>query len=212
MKFQAIAWEGHDTEDGKFIVRAYGRSSDGRSVAASTYFEPYFFARASHRVPDVRGAKIGYVIAKDLWGFQNGQSSRFVKMTFKTHKALRGAAWVLERDHWRLYESNIDPVLRFMHVTGCTSTGWIEVDEGQEDVDTRCDVNLHVDAFVPVKDCDAIAPLRIMSFDIECYSTTGAFPNPQNLGDVVFQIGMTIRNFGTDSPKPQNPLFMNKNN
>jgi len=200
MKFQAVAWEGHDTEDGKFIVRAYGRSSDGRSVAASTYFEPYFFARVSHRVPDVRGAKIGYVMAKDLWGFQNGQSSRFVKMTFKTHKALRGAAWVLERDHWRLYESNIDPVLRFMHVTECTSTGWIEVDEGQEDVDTRCDVNLHVDTFVPVKDCDEIAPLRIMSFDIECYSTTGAFPNPQNLGDVVFQIGMTIRNFGTDDP------------
>ena len=200
MKFQAVAWEGHDTEDGKFIVRAYGRSSDGRSVAASTYFEPYFFARASHRVPNVRGAKIDYVLAKDLWGFQNGQSSRFVKMTFKTHKALRGAAWVLERDHWRLYESNIDPVLRFMHVTGCTSTGWIEVDEGQEDMDSRCDVNLHVDAFVPVKDCDEIAPLRIMSFDIECYSTTGAFPNPQNLGDVVFQIGMTIRNFGTADP------------
>jgi tellurite resistance protein TerC len=35
-------------------------------------------------------------------------------LTFPTHKALRGAAWGLERDNWAVYEANIDPVLRFM--------------------------------------------------------------------------------------------------
>jgi DNA polymerase delta subunit 1 len=46
---------------------------------------------------------------------------------------------------------------------------------------------------------DDLAPLRIMSFDIECYSSTGAFPDPKIKEDVVFQIGMTTRAFGTDT-------------
>ena len=200
IQFQAVAWEGHDTEDGRFIVRAYGRTADGRSVAAATYFRPYFFAKAGHRVPEVRNAKIETVLAKDLWGFQNGESRRFFKLTFPTHKALRGAAWGLERDNWAVYEANIDPVLRFMHVSGCRSTGWIEVDDCEAELDTRCDINIRADEFRPLVDRDEIAPLKIMSFDIECHSTTGAFPSPTILGDVVFQIGMTTREFGTDAP------------
>ena len=198
--FQAVAWEGHDTEDDKYVVRAYGRTADGRSVAASTFFEPYFFAKTGYRTPEVRGARIETVLAKDLWGFQNGERSRFFKLTFKTHKALRSAAWSLERDHWRVYEANIDPVLRFMHVSGCTSTGWIEVEHEAEDVDTRCDLNIQTEKFVPRTDKDEIAPLKIMSFDIECYSSTGAFPNPTNASDVVFQIGMTTGAFGSTAP------------
>ena len=198
--FQAVAWEGHDTEDGKYVVRAYGRTADGKSVAASTFFEPYFFAKAGYRTPDVRGARIETVLAKDLWGFQNGERTRFFKFTFKTHKALRGAAWALERDHWRVYEANIDPVLRFMHVSGCTSTGWIEVLHEEEEMDTRCDLNITTEKFTPVPSRDEIAPLKIMSFDIECYSSTGAFPSPTNLNDVTFQIGMTTGSFGSDAP------------
>jgi len=198
--FQAVAWEGHDTEDDKYVVRAYGRTADGRSVAASTFFEPYFFAKTGHRTPEVRHARIETVLAKDLWGFQNGEKSRFYKFTFKTHKALRSAAWVLERDHWRVYEANIDPVLRFMHVSGCTSTGWIEVEHETEEMDTRCDLNIQTEKFVPVTDRDGIAPLKIMSFDLECYSSTGAFPNPTNASDVVFQIGMTTGSFGSSAP------------
>jgi DNA polymerase delta subunit 1 len=199
IQFQTVAWEGHDTEDGKFIVRAYGRTADGRSVAAATYFRPYFFVKAGHRVPDVRNAKIETVLAKDLWGFQNGESRRFFKLTFSTHKAMRGASWCLERDNWAVYEANIDPVLRFMHVSGCRSTGWIEVDEDVSELDTRCDINIRAEEFRPL-DRDDIAPLKIMSFDIECHSTTGAFPSPTILGDVVFQIGMTTREFGSDAP------------
>jgi DNA polymerase elongation subunit (family B) len=37
-----------------------------------------------------------------------------------------------------------------------------------------------------------------MSFDIECYSNTGAFPDPKNPHDGVFQIGMTTKEFGRE--------------
>jgi len=210
MKFQAIAWESHDVdEDDRFVVRAYGRSEDGRSVAASTFFEPYFFIKLGSRTPpDVRGAKVEYVSAKDLWGFQNGTRTRYAKLTFRTHRACRSASWTLERDNWAVYEANIDPVLRFMHVSGCTSTGWIDVHDAEDDPDTNCDVNLR-GVLVPVAH-EGLAPLKIMSFDIECHSSTGAFPDPKNAEDVVFQIGMTIKEFGRDGPLERKCLCLKK--
>jgi DNA polymerase delta subunit 1 len=195
MNFQAIAWEGYDDEEGQYIVRAYGRTEDGKSVAASTVFEPYFFVKMGARIPEARGAKIEYVMAKDLWGFQNGARARFAKLTFQTHKAFRSAMYGLEREKWKIYEANLDPVLRFMHVSGCTSTGWVQVSDFVDDPDTRCDLNLR-GTLTPVKDKDSIAPLKVMSFDIECYSSTGAFPNPKIPGDCVFQIGLTTVDFG----------------
>jgi len=193
--FQAVAWEGYDDEAGQYIVRAYGRTEDGKSVAASTIFEPYFFVKMGSRVPEVRGAKVEYVSAKDLWGFQNGARSRFAKLTFRTFKEFRSAMYSLQREKWKIYEANLDPVLRFMHVSGCTSTGWIEISDVVDDPDTRCDLNLR-GTLTPVKDKDSIAPLKVMSFDIECFSSTGDFPNPKIPGDCVFQIGMTTRIFG----------------
>jgi len=210
MKFQAVAWESHDLEEEKrFVVRAYGRSADGQSVAASTFFEPYFFIKLGSRtVPDVRGAKVQYVSAKDLWGFQNGVQSRFAKLTFRTHREFRSASYVLERDNWPVYEANLDPILRFMHVSGCTSTGWIDVQDAEEDPDTTCDVNLR-GVLVPV-DHEGLAPLKIMSFDIECHSSTGAFPDPKNPEDAVFQIGMTIKEFGRGQAPERKCLCLKK--
>jgi DNA polymerase delta subunit 1 len=197
ISFQAVAWEGYDDEAGQYIVRAYGRTEDGRSVAASTVFEPYFFVKMGARIPEARGSKIAYVSAKDLWGFQNGTRSRFAKLTFQTHKEFRSAMYSLQREKWRIYEANLDPVLRFMHVSGCTSTGWIQVTDVEDDPDTRCDINLR-GTLAPVVGKDSVAPLKVMSFDIECYSSTGAFPDPKIAGDCVFQIGMTTKNFGAD--------------
>jgi DNA polymerase delta subunit 1 len=98
----------------------------------------------------------------------------------------------------KIYESNIDPVLRFMHVTGIKSTGWFEVSDCEPDFSTSCDVSLWAPRMDLVKplDRDEIAPIKIMSFDIECYSKDGSFPTPQKAEDVIFQIGMTTRVYG----------------
>jgi DNA polymerase delta subunit 1 len=205
--FQAVAWEGYDDEEGQYIVRAYGRTEDGKSVAASTIFEPYFFVKMGSRIPEVRGAKIQYVNAKDLWGFQNGVQSRFAKLTFQTFKDFKIGMYTLQREKWKIYEANLDPVLRFMHISGCTSTGWIKVTEEEDDPDTRCDVNLR-GTLSPVLGKDTVAPLKVMSFDIECYSSTGNFPDPKIPGDCVFQIGMTTRDFGMGSASTKKCLCL----
>jgi DNA polymerase delta subunit 1 len=209
--FQAVAWEGQDIDD-QFTIRIFGRSADGKSVSLGTPFQPYCFVKPQRYSSEVLSFvkskvwKAEHKRAKDLWGFQNGDLSDFIQVTFKTHKALRGFAYSVENaklpelSGCRVYESNIDPVLRFMHVSGCSSTGWIDPGLCEPDIKTTCDVNLWAPnwRFIQPVARDDIAPLRIMSFDIECYSSTGAFPDPRNPHDVVFQIGMTTKEFGKD--------------
>lgn len=213
MQVQAVAWEGEDCDD-QFVIRIYGRSQDAKSVCVSVPFNPYFYIklRPSHDLAslqvvlsqNMKMKEIQEIKAKDLWGFRNQLLERFIKVTFHTLKAMRICASVLQQGPYKgfgilkVYESNIDPVLRFMHTSDIRSTGWFQVSGGERDESTSCDINIWNCEVTPVPR-DDIAPLVIMSFDIECYSSTGEFPNPSNPNDVVFQIGMTTKQFGSDN-------------
>jgi DNA polymerase delta subunit 1 len=211
--FQAIAWEGGDSTEGLYTIRIFGRAEDGRSVSLGTRFNPYFYLRTDRDLKNaVKAAFYKELVScevnhgRDLWGFQNGELSRFLRLEFKSHKGMRNCIWCIENGRYpemagcKVYEANIDPVLRFMHVSGCASTGWIDPGLCEPDLETTCDVNLWAPNWKLIKPLarDDLAPLRIMSFDIECYSSTGAFPDPRNPHDVVFQIGMTTKAFGQE--------------
>lgn len=206
--FQAVAWDARDVE-GEYTITSYGRTSEGDSVALAFTFKPYFFVRSA----DV-GAFAAYrtvksrelVEAKDLWGFQNSTKTKFVKLTFDTLRDMKMAEGNLRRryagarkDQHYIYEANIDPLLRFMHRTGISSTGWI--DTGNLCIrayNNNCRYDLFCQDWKTLRpvDRDDIAPLRIMSLDIECYSADGSFPDPEKPDNVVFQIGMTTKVFG----------------
>ena len=211
--FQAVAWDGQDQDNDQFTIRIFGRAEDGKSVSLGTKFNPYCFVKTDKDLKSfIKSTFWRNLVScevhrgKDLWGFQNGELSRFLKVEFKTHRALRSFAYCVDNNKHselagcRMYESNIDPVLRFMHVSGCTSTGWIDPGLCEPDAESTCQVNLWAPnwRFITPLSRDDFAPLRIMSFDIECYSSTGAFPDPKNPHDVVFQIGMTTKEFGRE--------------
>ena len=215
MQAQAVAWEGEDTDDNQYVVRIYGRADTGQSVCATVPFDPYFFIkiRPTHNITLLTKSlteqfgdfkSLSEIRAKDLWGFRNQLQERFAKVTFTTLRGMRICASVLDRGEYKnfgklkIYESNIDPVLRFMHVTDIRSTGWFKISGGVQNFSSTCQFDIWDPTLEPV-DRDDIAPLKIMSFDIECYSSTGEFPDPHNKQDVVFQIGMTTRVFGTDT-------------
>ena len=131
--FQAIAWSGQDQDD-QFTIRIFGRSEDGKSVSLGTKFNPYFFIKTSLPVDTVKSLFWRGLVSckvhegKDLWGFQNGELSRFLRLEFKSHRALRNCVYAVENQKHenlrdaKVYEGNMDPVLRFMHVSGISST------------------------------------------------------------------------------------------
>jgi len=81
----------------------------------------------------------------------------------------------------KVYEANIDPVLRFFHIQNVSPAGWIAVEAGKwKDVVGRdAKVNVSVAAEwtdVRTGPAGGMAPFLVASWDIECTSSHGDFP------------------------------------
>ena len=219
VEFQAVSWEAYDTLK-HYVVHIFGRTSDGQSVCVTTPFKPYFFIKAERcpskkiierlreRFPDdhdtepwsrlVKGVEL--VQGTDLMGFQNSKKSKFVKLSFATSGHMKKVEWACHRMFPNMvYEANIEPFLRLMHRTGIKSTGWLRAC-GTPASHSHCAIDLEVDDWQTLEslDRDDIAPLKVMSFDIETNSSTGKFPSPMEPGDAIFQIGITTKLYGRD--------------
>ena len=195
--FQAVAWNHRETDE-TFIIDIFGRTADGKSVHVETPFQPYFFVKTSlsksppHFESLVESPTV--IRRKDLWGFQNQKEHPFAKLTFANLEKLRRAEWSCRNQKYAVYEANLDPVLRLMHRTGIQSTGWL-VARGSMCTSSTCEIDLVVSDWRTLKpvDCDELAPLRIASLDIECYSESGSFPSAFEKSDVCFQVAVTTK-------------------
>ena len=83
------------------------------------------------------------------------------------------------KDIWKLYETNIDPFLRFIHEKEIKPSGWVTINNGETIADTNCDYSYIITTEdIKPEPINTIAPLLIASFDIECTSSSGDFPMP----------------------------------
>jgi len=119
---------------------------------------------------------------KEFWGFTNNKDFRYIKVSVKSLALYNNMKYYfqsLKKEGFALYESNIDPFLRYIHEQNIKPCGWVSIREYEfnEDNDTRCDYNIETDHknIIPI-DVNNIAPLLIASFDIECMSSHGDFP------------------------------------
>ena len=104
-----------------------------------------------------------------------------------------------------LYESNIDPYLRFTHKMDIKMAGWITVKNITQDIEmSRCQHSYicHYNNAKPYEKLE-ICNMTIGSWDIEAFShssryeNTNEFPNPENPLDIITQIGTSLYKFGT---------------
>lgn len=198
--FQAIAWSSREDDD-VYTIDIFGRTEDGKSVHIETDFQPYFFTKVTFGKPVPRletlVEKPTLIKRKDLWGFQNSIEHVFAKLTFRTPNDMKRAEWICRNQKYQIYEANLDPILRLMHRTNIQSTGWLTA-KGTRASSSTCEIDIRVNDWRTLKpiERDDIAPLRIASLDIECYSENGAFPNAMNSSDVCFQVAVTTRTYG----------------
>jgi DNA polymerase elongation subunit (family B) len=81
----------------------------------------------------------------------------------------------------KIYEANIDPVLRFFHERDLAPAGWMQVAAGEWEwaegsaAKAVISATTHWSKVCP-SDAVALAPLTIASWDIECTSSHGDFP------------------------------------
>lgn len=223
--------QGNDSDDDpkQYTIDIFGKTHQGGSVCVHVRFYPYFFVEQMRNCDTAASFKtflrgklnarvfrdvqeVSTTERKKLYGFTNNATFRFFRVVFRTHESMRRAAYtlekardVLQRPLYTLYESNVDPVLRLIHVCGLQSASWIAVSK-YEPVGklnrTTC-VDHEVEAHfrdIQTHSCPhQVAPLVLASFDIECYSPDGSFPNPKEDGQVI-QVATTFQRYGESEP------------
>lgn len=156
-----------------------------------------------------------------FYGFTNYQPANFIRFVFYSQvgmKKFESVFWdykecrpkpfhsynVSRRPQiYKLYESNIEPLIRCMHIRDLEACGWINVKKFFSFVDyekpTICDINIRTKwTNLEKADDSTILPFIIASFDIECTSQDGSFPQADRDGDKIIQIGTTFNRFGED--------------
>ncbi|KAH7929130.1 hypothetical protein BV22DRAFT_1081793 [Leucogyrophana mollusca] len=173
---------------------------------------------------------IEIVQKRSLWGYRGDDWIPFLKLTISEPKSLPKIRGLFERgecafrDLYALgqpvatFESNIVYTLRFMIDAKVVGMNWIEVPAGkyklisEENKQSACQIELHVrwDAFIshaPEGPWSKVAPLRILSFDIECAGRKGIFPEAQV--DPVIQIANMVTRQGDPKPFIRNVFTLN---
>lgn len=177
-----------------------------------------FSKKYSYNMPkewiSYKTSMVGFEIVKKkkLMGFTNDELFTFVKISFVNQECMKKCSWLLNKyglkingttKKFKLYESNLEPLLRFFHTIECPPGGWIKLPKNKyrfTDVSRTCQLDVEID-YEDIITCDHInenAKFRQFSFDIEVYSSDGSFPKPEIDDNYVIQIATTIQDFGTN--------------
>jgi len=217
--FQTLDWYCDDIEENdnlKFKIFVFGISIQGNPVTLKINdFCPFFFieipitwnASCIYSVKQAlkfRGKDISFLERKRYYGFENNKIRHFLKLSFYNSKTMRALRYQIEHNdyqisgtnfHFPLYESNIDPILRFIHLRDILTAGWVKISKFTLNDTFECDWK-SVD---PFDNGNKMANIRVMYFDIEACSEDGSFPNALNKNDPVTQICCIYKD-GTAGP------------
>jgi DNA polymerase elongation subunit (family B) len=142
------------------------------------------------QVAFARYMKIDLEFREKFYGFTNHRSFPFFKLTVQSQQnfsQLRrcflneenrptikfpiGSCW--GRQAPAVYESNLDPMLRFLHTQNLSPCGWMQIpyDEVPDG-----SIRVNYQEVTPANAPAAAAPFKTVSWDIECFSSSGDFP------------------------------------
>lgn len=218
----------------KYKIRMFGITDQQKKIHVQINdYTPFFYIQipkntqrtqiqmlleeVKNRVPKrVKNSLKSYDIVKKhiFWGFTNYEKYDFVRLVFHSYDGFRAYERIFNKPiktyygsvkKYKVFESNIDPMLRFMHIRNIRSCGWVKLPAGQYKKfpkplkETDDDFDVYIDwQNVQNVDNNNISPMIVCSFDIECESEDGSFPLPQRNNDHVIQIGATFNRYGED--------------
>lgn len=200
--FQVLTWEAGDDESSEqYIIHMFGRNEEGAGVHVRVKYYPCFYVKVKNPPKHPKEIKREQITnCKSVWGYST-EPQTFTKLVFKTLEDRRWAENFYKKVLGKhlIFEANIDPVLRFMHRTGIQSTGWAQAPIQDKPI-AWTEVK-------PIAEKTSIAPIRITSFDIECFSEDASFPDPEKDSDCVFQIAMSTVTWGHSDKPPEEKLL-----
>jgi DNA polymerase elongation subunit (family B) len=195
-----------------------GSTLDGSSVCVKVEnYKPYFYVK----MPDSKQlifinslkekCKINRKLSnfqeykKEFFGFTNNEQFKFAKLVFDNlnnyNNAIRTVKKIFPKS--QLYESNFNNFLKFLHEKDLKTTDWMKINdyENISEYTSSCDINVKCDYSAINRHLEyenKSAPFLQATFDIETFSSTGAFPSPDIPDDSVIQISTAFKRFTHD--------------
>jgi len=225
--FQTLDWYADDVQNdttgfGEYKIFVFGVDENNNSVSLCiNNFYPFFFMEVpcswdstcvysmkelftNNGIRNIKNME--FLERKKYYGYENNKIRKFLKLSFYSSKGMRNTRYKIsetdftisgKRYRFPLYESNIDPVLRFTHIQDILTAGWIILSQGKYSYNDElnyfeCNSN-SVSQVTNPEYSNKISDVRIMYFDIEACSEDGSFPNAMKKHDRVTQICAIIK-------------------
>ncbi|KAJ1990082.1 DNA-directed DNA polymerase delta [Coemansia spiralis] len=151
-----------------------------------------------------------------LFGYHGNVKAPFFKVIVRNQKLVRPVSQIVKRGFnipgigsysATCYESNLEFIIRFMVDTDLVGASWVKLPAGKYSTciksTTFCqyEVDVHYKDLIahePVGEWSKVAPLRILSLDIECAGRPGVFPEAKH--DPIIQIANVVTIQGQKQP------------
>ncbi len=213
-----------------FFIRAPdgGASTQSRAISAvREYLKRHIHSNSARQV------EITKCNRRELFGFTNNRAVPMLKLTMPSLAVFREVKSCFCNGLWEpelkklgsksdllgdpfprcapaVYEANLDPMLRLLHLRNLKPCHWATISSIDEDQLETDDVSVLECDWNDIGPCAAppapTAPFKVASWDIECMSTTGAFP-VANKDDPIIQIGVILSKLGSTAP-PEKHIFV----
>ncbi len=208
-----------DVNDRLEIV-SIGKNTAGDTVSIRCPFTPSFYVLVPQQNPtvleknamkrkvleafdpyDKGGVRVSLVERTQFVGYRGGKRDWFVEATFDTMKKFRQSRYTAKDKKFTTFEAGVDPIIKYFHRGEVDPCGWTTFDR-TEVVPTMDDASRLSKSYVHEYRVPGLGSvsrssrtekpkLKIASFDLECYSSTGKFPDGAVPRDHVISIGTT---------------------
>jgi DNA polymerase delta subunit 1 len=207
-----------DINDACHMV-GFGKDVHGGDVCVRAPFTPFFFVRvpdtkqsasasrffAAQLYDSIRGGLVRQscrLVAKvPFIGFCHRQLVQFVQLVFVSLDACTQAKYMLRRQKHVLFETNVDPMLKCFHIYDLDPVGWVRISSWTDVADDSCiscvrEIGTTMASMRMDRETEEAPPLIVASWDIECVSDTGHFPDSSLPKDRIITIGTAYARFG----------------
>ena len=159
--------------------------------------------------------KFDIVKRLDMNGFQNGKKFKFLRLIFNNWDGMKKYSYIFNKSirvrslskefiKYSLYESNLEPMLRFFHIRELDPSGWLKIPVSKltklNGSYYNVDYSFEVDwkSVSKAKEfSNKLAPLTLLAYDIETMKEDKVgFPISSNPGDYIAMICGTVSYIG----------------
>jgi DNA polymerase elongation subunit (family B) len=160
---------------------------------------------------------------KKFYGFTGYKNFKFIRLEFINMKSFKTFEYWIERNKimntylfknptkLKIYESNIEPFIRCMHIKKLNACGWVKIDKYStyDDDISYCEIAIRTNwTNLNAYDNSSVQKFVIASYDIECMSESGNFPQASNDNDPIIQIGTVFSYYGESEPFYKNIITL----